>query len=357
MRVKLFSRILLICLLVVVTMVPINYIVDPALMLRDGEYERTVAEGILAKKYVGVNDNYNERRYQRMFIRGLYEKPDAILVGSSRSMLIPCDALGEGNILCGGVTGAVMEDIIGIIAMYAGRNMLPDKVFICLDPWLFNDNHWDTRYRELIPEYNSIAEQLRLRPIPETIQTQSWYMKIEQALSPAYFQESVRNIHHRPQKPIVTDEYNVDFFSRLPDGTIAYPSDYTSRTEDEVADDVLAVINSGYIYHSTGYMLLSPVIAAQFASVINYFESVGVTAVFILPPLHPMLYAYISDNPDYYVFAEAEEFIFTFAEQRGITVVGSFDPHAIGASGADFYDAYHPTREFMARLCKDFFAD
>jgi len=353
MAVKLILRAVLAAVLVLATVASVNYTVDPALVLRDGEYEARVAEGILGGKNVVLSDNLNERLLQRLLIMGLGEKPDAVVVGSSRAMLIPPDSLGAGNILCNGVSGAVIEDIIGVIALYDSRDMLPETVFISIDPWLFNASHMDTRYLELLEEYNSIAEKLWLREIPETISTKGWYIKIEQALSPTYFQASMSDLRHRPPSPVILDDAPDELYLKLSDGSVVYPSDFRSKTSATVSDEVAALINTGYIYHSTHYTALSPVVSTQFIGLINYLESCGVTIEYILSPLHPLLYEYVREHPDYSVFLEAEVFVRDFAEQRGIPVTGSFDPERVGALAEDFYDAYHPTREFASRLCEN----
>jgi len=352
MRVKLLLRSLLAASLTLLSVASVNYMVDPALVLRDGEYERVLAGGILAGSNAVLSENMNERSFQRYLINGLETTPDSVILGSSRALLIPSESFGAGFVLNNGVSGAVIEDMIGIFSLYDGRGMLPDTVFLVVDPWLFNDSHMDTRYLELLPEYNAAADKLRLRPIPATVQTKGWYVKLEQAVSPTYFQASVKNIHSRPPAPVLIDGMDDAYNMKLSDGGVVYPAAYRNRTESEVVTDVKATINGDYIYHSTNYETLSPVVLTQFMGLFNYLEDSGVNVVYILPPLHPLLYEYACESGEYGVFLEAEAFVLDFASQRGIPALGSFDPAKVGASGGDFYDAYHPKREFMAQLCQ-----
>ena len=349
---KLLLKIALIALPVLLLMVSVSYIADPALILRDGEYERIAADSLREGKNIGLNGNCNERRLQRYFINGQKSAFDSIVLGSSRAMLIPGEVFGGDNVFNNGVTGATVEDLIGIISLYDARSILPERVFISIDPWLFNESHSDTRYKELTDEFNNISEKLNIKPLPNTLAQEGWFSKVSLALDPSYFQASLKNLNNRPVKPIVTDQTETDFLTKLCDGSVVYPQEFMNRTNAQKEAEIKVLIAEDNIYHSGDYIVLSPVIITRFAGLINYLESEGVEIFFILCPLHPKLYEFTCSDPRYAMFGETEDFIREFASDRSIKTVGSFNPEAVGASEDDFYDAYHPTRGYLVRLLR-----
>ena len=345
MVIKLLKRIAFLILPVLIIMATVNYIVDPALVLHDGKFESEIAQAILNNKDVSLTTNYNERKVQRFIIQGITESPDGIIVGSSRVMKIPLTSLGIENGFCNGVSGATIEDIISIIGMYDNRNMLPSKVVIGIDPWLFNDNHSDTRYHELIREYNAFADKLNLSPLTETIESKPWFIKISQALSPTYFQASIDAIQNAPAHPtVIAKEKNLE--------TTEIKDSLTTEAEiDEVNKSVLAIINTNFKYQSENYKELSQRVISNLEMLVDYLESEGVFVTFILPPVHPLYYEYITNTPECKMLIEAETFIYAFAEEKKIEIIGSYNPELVGADNADFTDYIHPTWEVMAKIC------
>ena len=200
----------------------------------------------------------------------------------------------------------VVEDIIRIISLYDSKDMLPKTVYFVIDPWLFNELHLDVRYKELIPEYNGIAEKLRLHTINEDISSVGWSLKLEQAFSPTYFQASIKNIRNRPPVAKYTDDGTSDSLVKLSNGGIVYPKSYTNRGEATINDEVISLINAKNIYHSTNYEVLSPVIVTQFMRLFNYLESKDVKVVYILSPIQPTLYDYVAENEEYMVLATVD---------------------------------------------------
>jgi hypothetical protein len=332
------------------TVAMINYRVDPALILRDGEYERQVAQGILDGKIVGITTNYSERKALRFAIQDMDTPPDGIIVGNSRVMSIPCDALGFSGGFNSGVSVATIIDIISIIGMYDSRNILPDSVVIGVDPFLFNDNHGNSRYMELITEYNEFSQKLGLERLSPSTPVTSFLTRMEQVISPSYFRASLQDIHRTPPIPIMSDKILLSCNNRLPDGSIVYSDSYRFRTEEAVNREVLGSFNSVGTHQSSGYRELSSMIIKQFTALTNYLMEQNVNIILVLAPFHPLLYEQITQNSEYRLLVEAEDYIKKFATARNIDIIGSYDPSKVGAVGSDFYDGYHPKREFMEHL-------
>lgn len=360
MKAKMLIRACLIVLPVVLVMASVNYTVDPAQVFDDG-FIQEVARGVLEGSNVALTaDNYNERRLQRLIISGLAEPPDGIALGSSRIFSIPCDAFGFEKGVNNGVSGAVMEDMLSMAELYDEYGMLPQTVVMGIDPWLFNANHGDTRYKELIPEYNRFAKKLQL-PAREEMGN----IYTGQLFSPTYFQSAAGQIFHSPRsvmqafqnmknkpKPIISRDISSDYTNKLSDGSIFYKKEIRSQSEEKVSQSVTETIAAGHFYHSVHYSCLSPEIIDQLTKLVDFFKSNDITVKFVLSPLHPAFYEHIEQNEEYRMLLEAEPFILDFASERGIQVIGSYDPAKVGAENTDFLDFAHPTREFMILLCE-----
>lgn len=370
MALKLSFRIVLLVIPLLAVIAGTNYIMDPALLFHSSFIEE-VAQGITEGSNAALTaDNYDERKLQKLLIEGFSGTPDGIVLGSSRVMCIPCDALGFGQGFCHGVSGAVIEDMVSIVGMYEKKGHLPENVVIGIDPWLLNANHGDTRYRELIPEYNMFAEQLSVSAIKgEKVYSKNLYiMKAEQLLSPTYFQSSLVRIMRTPTSlpealrtvgdepsPLIGSSVHPDYTNKLADGSIIYAETMHMQSEEAVSRSVAETIAAGTFYHSAGYREFSPEITDQLAKLIAFLQSRDISVTFVLPPLHPMFYDYITEHKEYQMLIASDSFIRTFAEERGIRVIGSVNPHRIGAQNSDFYDFMHPTREFMTAMCKSAF--
>ena len=368
MLLKFFMKVCAVCVPVVLVMAIVNYSIDPALVIREYNYSEQVATGILEGYNVAIDTNFNERKLQRLLIYGNNRNFDRVILGSSRVMSIPTEAFGLGDCFINGVSGAVIEDIIGIIGMYDIDNTLPHEFVLGIDPWLLNENHGNTRYLELTDEYNDYSERLGISLLSVSrfiMNTQ----RIVQLLSPTYFQASLRSISLSPKKlysaimnsglsidPIIIDGVSLETTTILSDGSVVYNEARNNLSEEEVIRSVENDIVYNGLYQSSNYLELSPDIVQRFTILTDYLLSNNVSIVFLIAPLHPLMYQHVEENREYAMVLKSEEFVRDFAESRGIPVIGSFDPGRLGATGADFYDAIHPTREFMAALCENAFA-
>jgi hypothetical protein len=97
--------------------------------------------------------NMDERQFIKFRIQFENLSPNTIVLGSSRIMQI-----GEHNynnkIINLGVSGASIEDDIAI-ADIATKKFKPSTIFIGLDPWLFNSQSGQERWKSLSNEYFS----------------------------------------------------------------------------------------------------------------------------------------------------------------------------------------------------------
>lgn len=344
---KLIGRLLLLVIPVFLLMASINYAVDPAQILHFGAYEKSLAQELLAHHGVVIVSNYDERKLQRFWISALEQEPDGAILGSSRVMSLSGESLGFSSGLNNGVSGATIEDIIAVVSLYEERDLLPQAVAIGVDPWLFNENHGDTRYLELTREYNALAPQLGLAMLQERDEFHPQFDQYIQAISPSYFQESVKTVLTKRAQETVLPEENL---RKLADGSIVYGRKIAERTWEAVNETARTEITAGHIYQSGHYTQLSPKILAQFEALIAHLQGKQVEVIFVLSPLHPLLYAHMRSERSLQACLDAESYVRQFAQQRNIPLFGTFDPTRAQMGDVDFYDSIHPKRESLERM-------
>ena len=336
----------------------INYIIDPGQVFGDGDFERQVAAGQNKGMNVIIDTNYDEREEQRFFIDGLTEKPDGLILGSSRVLGIPPEAFGFESGVNSGLSGASIKDLIPIVGIYHERNLLPDFVVIGVDPWMFNDNSGETRHEELAVEYMAFAPTLGINVNPgnRLAYLRPVLSRCKNMLSLSYFQESLKagikgSSAIAPTAQYTTDAQPQEKALKLADGSMVYGEDLRSMTTEEVIQSVNETIASGVLYQSENFTVLSPDACDQFNRLVTFLRENEIDVQFVLTPFHPYLYSYIQTEDKYKEIILAEAYIRQYASENDILIIGSYDPSAANASNDDFYDYMHPKREYMALLC------
>lgn len=353
MKIKLILKCLAIGLSVLLVVGVVNYTVDPALILHAGEYEKGMAEGIAQGHNIILTSNVDERIFQRELARSIEEPPDGIILGSSRIMSIPCNSLGFDNGLNLGVSGATIEDIVAIAGLYLERGSYPQTIAIGIDPWLFNANHGNTRYYELLPEYNLMTEDIQVSK--HSVYQNEWLTLLEKAkslFSFTYFQSALENIHHRVPTLEYTDDLDIEQQIKLADGSIIYGRQMRGQTPAEVIQSVNNSLKSGTLYYSTDYRAISDEITNIYEHFIDHILALDIEIILILSPLHPLAYDYCLAREEYQMYMEAEQYVRQYASSRGIIIIGSYNPNQCNATEMDFYDWMHPRRTYMQALCE-----
>lgn len=344
----------------------VNYIKDPAFVLHHGKLEKKVALAILNDQYVAIPSNMNDRLLQQFLITENESIPDGIILGSSRVMGISCDSLGFKTGLNHSMAAARFKDIMGILGLYLeNKRELPKNIVIGIDARLFskNNNNINTFFN-LENEYNYWLEQSGITveaPQKHFVQQQN----TAQLFSITYYQSAIKTPYKAADfinadlttSSTFYDELGMTNFVRCPDGSRVYPKSVQNKSLDEVMieikDEVMIEIkyemaNQGFT--NDFFSTISPEIKESFEESIDYLQNKDISITFIFAPIHPLLWDNMISLNDEYNF-EVEQYVRQFASEKNIPVIGSYNPHTIGATEKDFYDVYHSKREFINQLC------
>jgi hypothetical protein len=183
-----------------IVMVAVNVIGDPANLFRSEDYEVEIARIMLSGRNVANLTDYNERRVQACFAERLVERRDVLVLGSSRSMQVSSDTFPSRTFYNAGLSGATLEDHVGLLELYVEGDKAPGVLVWGLDPWLLNRANGQTRWMDLAGPCKRALVRLG-RPVPPDVENAAAgaaaWEKYAQLLSPSYFQLSLKSIFNR----------------------------------------------------------------------------------------------------------------------------------------------------------------
>ena len=326
----------------------------------DGD-EMTAVEIILSGRNAEGLENYDERLVKRTLInRG--KTSDCLVLGSSRAALIMSGYIESGDLFNLSVTGACLEDIVGIYGAYTEKNGNPERVIISVDPWLLNDNYKDSRYERALGDcyYRFATEKLgytgldkallNVRPMYRTGESGTLldlnFSEFREMLSIPYFQSNLRYaFSDKTAASVFSTKEDFDVYGVLrSDGSYGYPHEY--RYSDEAS--LLERTNSQIAFQNgsriVGFKEYDTCYGENYTLLYDFLlelKEEGVEVNILMTPINPILWDFMVQNHPDCSMLKAEEAIKSICEDSGTLYVGSFDPHSRGYGYNDFYDGYH----------------
>lgn len=327
-------------LIILAILVGVNYIGDAARIF-DGNYEKRVANIIFSGKYVTNVDNYDERLLQVELINRLPAAPQVAIIGSSRTMLINSSYFPGQTVFNTSVSGASVQDLVAIYQCYKMQGRLPKKLIIGVDPWTFNANNNQNRWKSISGYYN------RFMGSGDTLMVKTNWDKYQQLISPSYFQSSMMHLHKPNEEPVPTTKTANHYNTKLTDGSLVYGVDYRDATEKQI-DAKIKKYMSGKLYGIEGFTSLSADAQKAFEKMISDAKAQGIEIEFCLVPYHPKVYSFIKEK--YKTALASETYVRQFAAANNIIVHGSYNPNALRLNASYFYDGMHAREVGMQQI-------
>jgi peptidoglycan/LPS O-acetylase OafA/YrhL len=294
-------------------------------------------EEYLAKKLSKTDVIYATNMDDRIFVKSRISHENneynSLVLGSSRVMQISKKLLGE-NLINLAVMGASVEDDIAIGTL-ATKKFKPKKIYISADPWLFNLNSDQNRWKSLTNEYI-----IGLSLISNFSARDSLNIKSEIPLNISSKSLNLLNIYMRVNLSNFTKFDKLDEDAGLDDkirkdGSRVYNSRYANMTESEINKSI-----ENQLYYSIQNFKFSETSYKNFIKLIQYFQRKKIKVVLVLPPYHPKLIDKLFENK--FQIMEIEKKIIEMASLLNIQILGSYDPRKCGCNTIDFYDGMHP---------------
>jgi hypothetical protein len=332
-------------ILIFLFLISVNYWGDSAKLFHTS-YENKIADIIFSNQNATNISNYNDRVFQKELINKLNSKPDILVIGSSRTMLINSTYFKNEKVINNSVSGASIEDLIAIYQMFKNKNLLPKKIILGIDPWLFNEKNNQTRWQSIGNEYNAFFK--KSAEIEENILNN----EVKQLFSLSYFQASFRNLPNvilGISDPIGTENIYNQSNTKLVDGSISYGKKYREVSNEQIKGKAQLYI-SGRIYSIENYNEISPRIFNEFEKLCDEILKNDIELSFFLAPYHPIVFEKF--EKDYQIVLEVENKISEFALEKNIKLLGSFNPVKIGIDNSGFYDGMHSKESTIKDILK-----
>lgn len=340
---KFIYKTLLTSLPLLFLLIIINYFGDAA-RLFDNDYEKSMAEIVSSGRYVTNFENYDERLFQKEVISKKNIKPELIVIGSSRTMLIRKEFFRDTLFFNNSVSGASIEDLVSIYQLYKINYKLPNKIIIGIDPWTFNENNNQTRWRSLSTYYYRFHNP--------TEQEKPSYFKYKELISISYFQSSIkilpRLIEGKLKPKSTLEKYNL-LGTKLNDGSLIYGEQYRNTTQREIDNKIKSYL-AGSMYSIEYFDTVSKKKFREFEQLIVDMKRNGIEIEFFLTPYAPLVFDKIQEK--YPMVLKSEEIINNYAVSNNIKIYGSFNPYILGMDSTFFYDGMHCKEIGVERIIK-----
>jgi peptidoglycan/LPS O-acetylase OafA/YrhL len=292
----------------------------------------------VARQLTSSSAIYTWDMNERTFIKSRIEyetlRPGAIVLGSSRTMQIGKHVYpGEILNLC--VSGASIEDDVAI-GSSALRKFNPDTILIAADPWLFNANSGQHRWKSLRSEYYLALSDLGITA-PGTTSSGTATSPRDAASAASKFYRSVNRAKVRAEddSPSVRDKIRRD-------GSLVYNLFRSGKSPSEVERNAISSVSyamSSYVYSKDAQYVLEKFISAS---------SKHHKVVLVLAPYHPKLFEFMKNHRR--EFLDIEKQFRDLSYRLGVHIVGSYDPSRVGCKSEEFYDGMHPKDSCMKKV-------
>lgn len=303
------------------------------------------------ENYQGKQD-YNEVAANTLLIQKIASYPQAVIFGSSRSMLVRGHHLSEQNFFNHSTSSSRIEQYVEIYSSYEQAGSHPRVVVLGVDPWIFNGGLGELRMKAADPRLVlAFLDTLGVTPAELGYTDHRDYQKL---VSIRLLEQSLKSFHDKPcDKLIARTDEKTDCAIRRADGSLRYPHDYEAVTVQSVTDKVrLSVSRRGHMHAFQNYHELDPARVKLFRAFVTHLIKSSTTVMFFLAPYHPMVVDAFRNTEDWKMLIKAESEIRQVAQKLGIPILGDYDPNRTNCDITEFYDGIHARVSCIAKILK-----
>ena len=299
------------------------------------------SEVLLAKLLSKSEAVYSTKMDERHFIKNriLYETldPKILIIGSSRVMQLSNDNFDQ-QILNLGVSGASVEDHIAITAMALER-FNPDKILLGADPWLFNKNNGQSRWKSISREYENASKNIQqMNNKYEILKKDSInevYNFYERFLTIAYNYLNIRKLDLDLKRDEIKNNTKQII---LRDGKIVYGKE---KREEKIKEKIIDYSMYSYEFSEDNYK--------NYNRFIEYLTKVEKKDVILfLAPYHLSSYNLTIQAKPFYL--EVEKKFRELSKEMSIQIVGSYNLLLTDCKENEFYDNQHPNEDCVKKI-------
>jgi len=340
-----------------------NAWIDPARLVAPRNAEREIARVLAAGHNVTNFANYDDRAIEKYLSPLRRERPEVLVLGSSRMQVLRGRGSGGAGVrgsattrgesaafVNGAMQGAVLDDILGVYGVYDTAELRPRRVLLGVDPW--TESTSGEGWRSLAEERAMVMRRAGIPVSPVRDRIALWARAARTLATPEYFRLSLYSFRRYGPGGIAwrpTDAAENAEKTKLPDGSVAW-----SALPDDNAEHAAARFASSELAHDArfhDFARRAPGRAGALERFIRYLGSEGVTVTIVLVPLPAAVYD-ASRRVSGDSLAVVERKLRSMAARTGVGVAGSYDPRRVGVTTADFFDETHLRPEALARVAR-----
>lgn len=326
--------------------------VDPAKAWPSSQgVERTLARRMADGDATGVAfpNALDMRIVQHAYASAATQSPEVLVVGPSSMRAINAELFDNRKVYNAHAPGMQLEDLLWLTELYHANGHIPDTMVIGLSPWaLLGDEDMSWRLASWRRYADGVAAmKQRLGALDANDQRMlswssfaarwgTWFepTRIREAMVSPLAHEAVLIEPAYPQ---------LDRLVR-PDGSHWVEAQLRHRPQGEVESEALSPAMLGGITTLLNGLParvedLEPSRLRLFETYLTWLADNGVEVEFALPPMHPLVYDHIHER--FPIIDSMEAYLRRTAEERALSISGSYNPGVAGCTAPMFIDAFH----------------
>jgi len=325
-----------------------NYGIDVDQKFPKNQEERVV-EWINAGKPVANFQRTHERMVYQMLVASK-KQAECIVLGSSRGFGVDKSLFASDSFYNYSLSEASLQDYLALIGLMHEHAVLPQKVLLVVDPWLFNANNQLVDWVLWQDAYVSFARHIELRAVYSP-KWQAPPIDFRALLHLAYLKKNLRFlIEGGSPWAFPTEDLPCSVPVKLPDGSLLFPEMDRQASLKEIYSRAEHMAYAHHIDLLEGYTELDKVQSEHFEKLIQFLLSNEVEVLLYLPPFNPIVWGKIQNDPAYKSVLTCESFLTFFSKKYNLSLMGSYNPHNLYLNPGDFYDGKHLSREAIHRF-------
>lgn len=335
------------------------------LFRNDAEIASLVRGQIAGNKVLFPPEDFEERPYKKEMVRQRAADLKVLVTGSSRVILLDADLLNTDrrffyNL---GVSGGTFEDHLIWWQVCKEQNVRPAVVLLGLDPWIFNEDSGEVRWKALAPELQRIQySYLGAWQSPKYYfadwQVWSYWLKATDLMSKARLTSALTALRRSWVPPSQTlalvdePEKPPEKYGWRADGSYLYKSSsLRNRFVGEAAKQELDGARAGRFYQFSGWHRLSQDRMQILERLLGDMRSYQVQVIGLTLPYAPAyweilqkhrLYAQLVNQESAFLRHSFSKFQFVYYDL--------LNPAMAGVSSEDFHDSIHLTRSGLTKV-------
>lgn len=300
------------------------------------------------ENYAVFDLNLNIRRLRDEHIKRMTEKPDVIILGASHWQEAHAGLVKHKRMYNSHVHRDYWEDMLAVTEIWARHGKLPKQMIIAVRDNMFVPmaERKDFLWEPGIPYWRVMADRLG-------IEKESWwrslpYQRMRERLSLAMLFNNLTRWYNAEERPRATGELHFKALDTLlPDGSILWSADHMKvftpeRTERESVGFADYKINNPPKIEERG--------VEAFRTLLAFLKQQGVEIYLVHPPFNPQFWDRVQNSAYTEGLEKVKALARSFAQEFGLKIIGSFNPHEVGCDASMYIDAEHSNPDCLQKI-------